>query len=170
MAYSLEKLACESINWVPTIAQSAFIFATFYFISMLADKMLTKGVSKNKYLIHSKVIVFSIKFIKRAIIFLGFVMALDNLNIDISTLLAGIGITGFALGFALKEVLSNAVSSVIIMLYTPFEIGDHIVICGAEGQVTKIDVHYTTLTHDTEIHLIPNIKLVSERITILRKN
>ena len=44
----------------------------------------------------------------------GFVTALGSVGVDVSALVAGLGLTGFALGFALKDTISNLLSGVLI--------------------------------------------------------
>ena len=75
--------------------------------------------------------------------------------------------TGFALGFALKDTISNLISGVLILLYHPFEIGNRIKIGGYEGTVVSIDLRYTELEAEGNKILIPNSKLFTDPITVL---
>ena len=63
---------------------------------------------------------------KIALITLGAVTALGNLGVDVSAIVVGLGLTGFALGFALRDTISNLLAGVLILLYSPFEIGNRI--------------------------------------------
>src|SRR3546814_5515248 len=67
-------------------------------------------------------------------------------------LIAGLGLTGFALGLAVKDAVANLISGVLILLYRPFGYGSTIIvsgIAGAEGRVVSIDLRYTTLETET---------------------
>ena len=66
--------------------------------------------------------------VRTTLIVIGFISALGTLGIDVTAMVAGLGLTGFALGFALKDVLSNAVAGVLILFYRPFALGDRIVV------------------------------------------
>jgi small-conductance mechanosensitive channel len=81
---------------------------------------------------------------------------------------AGLGLTGFALGFALKDSISNLLSGVLILLYRPFQTGNRIRISGYEGTVISIDLRYTELESDGNKVLIPNSKLFTDPVTVLQ--
>jgi len=91
-------------------------------------------------------------------------------GIDISTILTGLGITGFAVGFAMKDMLACVISGVVISIYEPFKDGDSIEVLGVKGEIVKIDLKYTVIQSDKLKHLIPNSKLLSEAITIMAKD
>jgi small-conductance mechanosensitive channel len=101
-----------------------------------------------------------------ALLVFGMVTALGTLGIDVSALVAGLGLTGFALGFAFRDVLSNVLAGVLILLYRPFSRGDHIATSGFDGVVVQIDLRYTTLQATDKIVLIPNSNLFTSPIEV----
>lgn len=105
-----------------------------------------------------------------ALIIVGCVTALGTIGINISALVAGLGLTGFALGFALRDALSNLLAGILVLIYRPFNIDDMINVAGFEGTVTEIDLRYTTLAQDNKLYLIPNSILFTNAITLIRKN
>lgn len=98
---------------------------------------------------------------------MAIITVLGTWGVDISALIAGLGLTGFALGFALKDVLASCIAGILILFYRPFQLNSKITVMGVEGTVIDIDLRYTTLQNKNEKHLIPNSKLISEKITIL---
>jgi len=88
------------------------------------------------------------------------------IGINVSALVAGLGLTGFALGFALKDTISNLLSGILILLYKPFTIKDQIKISGYEGIVVSIDLRYTELSQEDAKILIPNAKLFTDPIIV----
>jgi small-conductance mechanosensitive channel len=106
---------------------------------------------------------------KLALIVFGLVTALGTAGLNVSALVAGLGLTGFALGFAFRDVLSNLLAGVLILLYRPFVRGDRISVTGLEGTVTHIDLRYTNLEHDGNLMLIPNANLFTNPITVFRR-
>ena len=88
------------------------------------------------------------------------------MGINVSALVAGLGLTGFAVGFALKDVLSNFLAGVLILLYRPFRLNHYIAVAGSEGIVTEIDLRYTTLQKERQKFLIPNSVLFTNSITL----
>ena len=89
------------------------------------------------------------------------------MGINVSALVAGLGLTGFALGFALKDILSNLIAGVLILLYRPFRVNDYIMVTGLEGAVTEIDLRYTTLQKEGQKFLIPNSVLFTNSIGLV---
>lgn len=101
-----------------------------------------------------------------AVWLLGIVLAVDALGWDPQATATGLGLTGLALGFALRDVLSNLVSGVLLLASRPFEVGDQIVVGATEGSVVKILLRATQIrTYDGRIVLVPNAELFTGRIT-----
>ncbi len=70
-------------------------------------------------------------------------IALDNLGIDITTLIAGLGIGGIAIALAAQNILSDVFNSVVILIDKPFEVGDFIIVGDMLGTVEKIGIKTT---------------------------
>ena len=103
---------------------------------------------------------------KISVVSLGIASALGTIGIDISALVAGLGLTGFALGFAFRDVLSNLLSGILLLLFRPFGPGDHISVTGLDGEVTSIDLRYTVLKQPGKMVLIPNSNLFTNPILV----
>lgn len=104
---------------------------------------------------------------KLILIIFGCISALGTLGMDVTALVASLGLTGFALGFALKDTVANLLAGILILLYRPLDIGDNIKVAGYEGRVTSIDLRYTSLKNSDQRILIPNSKLLTDPICIL---
>ena len=104
------------------------------------------------------------------LIILGIVTALGTLGIDVSAIVASLGLTGFAIGFAFKDALSNYLAGIMVILYRPYDIGDNVNIIGCEGKITEIDLRYTTIENEGEIHMVPNSVCLSKTITKYRSS
>jgi small-conductance mechanosensitive channel len=110
------------------------------------------------------------RVVSAAVLLFGLVTALGTIGLNVSALVAGLGLTGFALGFAMKDILSNLMSGVLILLYRPFGIDDHITVTGLDGVVTEIDLRYTKLEKEGQAFLIPNSLLITNTIGIASEN
>jgi small conductance mechanosensitive channel len=98
----------------------------------------------------------------------GLLTAVGTLGIDVKALVAGLGLTGFALGFALKDIISNSLAGILILTYKPFGRGDRIDVAGSNGQVEAIDLRYTTLAiEDGGRVLVPNSTLFTNSIKVM---
>ncbi|HTG81912.1 MAG TPA: mechanosensitive ion channel family protein [Geobacteraceae bacterium] len=104
-----------------------------------------------------------VKVVKLLIIgFIG-VMALGQMGVQITPLIAGIGVAGVGASLAMQGLLGNLVAGLTIIFSKPFTIGEYIEIVGACGQVTDIALFSTTLLHtDNSRVIVPNRKFVGE--------
>jgi small conductance mechanosensitive channel len=94
---------------------------------------------------------------------LFFVLALENLGVELLPLIAGVGVAGAGVALATQGVLSNLVAGLSIIFAKPFRVGEYISIVGEEGVVVTITLFTTTLTHpDKSRVVIPNRKIVGE--------
>ncbi len=107
---------------------------------------------------------------KIAIVVFGAATALGTVGVNVSALVAGLGLTGFALGFAFRDVLSNLLAGILLLLFRPFGVGDHISVTGLDGQVVNIDLRYTVLSQPDKVVLIPNSNLFTNPILVDVKN
>ena len=85
------------------------------------------------------------------------VTVLGRLGVNVGPLVAGLGVTGFILGFAFQESLGNLASGLMISINEPFKIGDYVIVAGLEGTVLKVDMMATVLaTSDNKKVVVPN--------------
>lgn len=93
------------------------------------------------------------------------VMILGNLGVDVSGLIAGLGIMGFIVGFALKDTLGNLASGVFILFHKPFKVNDWINIGGVVGGVERIGIAACQLRSPDNVKItIPNSKIWGDTI------
>jgi small conductance mechanosensitive channel len=162
----IKMLLDETTLWVPRVGGVVVMILVFFVLSKLLKSVITKGCERFKLDSHLTSLIARTSSI--TIIILGFVTALGTLGINVSAIVAGLGLTGFALGFALKDIISNLLSGILILLYQPFKIGNTIKVSGYEGDVVSIDLRYTELNSEGNKMLIPNSKLFTDPITVLQ--
>ena len=104
-----------------------------------------------------------VRVIKILVLIMAFVVALDKFGFSIAPLVAGIGVAGIGVGFALQGVLGNIMAGLTIIFTKPFRIGEYIEISGVHGEVVKIELSSTTLVQvDLSRVIVPNRKIVGE--------
>ena len=103
---------------------------------------------------------------KIALMIFGCITALGTMGINVTALVAGLGLSGFALGFALKDALSNILAGALILIYQPFTYNDQIAVSGFEGKVIEVNLRYTVLQGDRKRFLIPNATLFTNLIQV----
>jgi len=106
----------------------------------------------------------------------GILISLSFFGVDVSSIVAGLGLIGFGVGIALKDMVTNIISGIMIMLYSPFEKGDRVEVGGYKGTVRWIDLRYTTLYKlegegmgENDIAEIPNASLFTETVVVREK-
>ncbi len=100
----------------------------------------------------------------------GIIFVLSNLGIDVTSLIAGLGIGGIAIAFALQGVLSDLFASFSIYADKPFRIGDYVVIGTDGGTVEKIGVKTTRIrTLQGEELVVSNAELTTARVQNFKK-
>jgi small-conductance mechanosensitive channel len=125
MPVDVLDLTTQAWGYVPQTVSALLIFLAFWVAGMIAQRILTRFATRIDPQ-RQQVLGLLGQVAKSTLLVIGFITALGTLGIDISALVAGLGLTGFALGFAFRDALSNLLAGVLILLYRPFEVGDRI--------------------------------------------
>ena len=133
------------------------IILVFKFLAGLAARLVLKALSSNKLNISELLKKFFVGIIKKVVFFAGILIALGSIGVDTGPILAGAGVLGFVVGFALQDTLSNFASGIMILMYRPFDVGDVITAAGETGKVSDLTLVSTTLhTPDNQKLIVPN--------------
>jgi small conductance mechanosensitive channel len=94
------------------------------------------------------------------VMLVGILIALGYMGISLGPMLAGLGVAGFIVGFALQDTLGNFAAGGMILLYRPYDVEDYIEVAGASGFVKKMSLVSTTITtFDNQTLVVPNSKI-----------
>lgn len=105
------------------------------------------------------------RFVQLIVFAIALVLILSIFEIDVTGLLAGLGVGALVIGFALKDIIENWVSGLLIISGKAFRIGDVILVGNLKGVVTDISLRTTKLkTYDRNEVIIPNSLLLTEKI------
>lgn len=106
------------------------------------------------------------KTLKGFIIIMAVLVTLDNLNFNIRTLLAGVSISGLALGLAAQDTIGNLFGAAAVFVDKPFKIGDRIQTNGIDGTVEEIGLRSTRVRNlDGHLITVPNKTMGNSTIT-----
>jgi small conductance mechanosensitive channel len=144
------------------VKASTFLIIVYIFLLLgrLAQRLVTKGIDASGLRISRLLRRMAISTTRNLILLIGVLIALSQLGIAVGPLLAGLGVAGFILGFALQDTLSNFASGMMILLYRPFDVGDVVETGGVFGKVSHMSlVNTTILTFDNQTLVIPNNKI-----------
>jgi small-conductance mechanosensitive channel len=100
-----------------------------------------------------------------SVIILGTLAALDQVDFDVTGFVAGLGIAGFTIGFALQDIARNFVAGILLLVRQPFNIGDAVEVGDYAGTVLDIKVRDTVIrTWDGELVIVPNMDIFTNAI------
>jgi len=106
------------------------------------------------------------RFTGYAILFVGAVLSLETLGINLATLAVFGGAIGIGIGVGLQDIAKNFISGLILLLERPIQVGDRIEIGNISGDVTEIRMRATVIRTNDDVHLIvPNSKFISDTVT-----
>ncbi len=153
----LERWGQATIKMLPNLALAVLVFTAFYLLAKLTKKLVYKLSCR---LSHKQAISNLLAGVAWFIVFaIGLFTSLEILKLDkaVSSLLAGAGIIGLALGFAFQDLTSNFISGIYITFRKPFDVGHVIETNGFTGSVENIQFRSTTMRTFDGLHLIiPN--------------
>ncbi|QYJ74897.1 mechanosensitive ion channel [Shewanella sp. FJAT-52076] len=159
----------QAIENGPRMLFKVFIFLLILFVASLVAKLVKSVVKKavsNSKLKFSKLLQdFFVSLSAKGVYTLGLLIALSQLGFELGPLLAGFGIAGVIIGFALQDTLSNFASGMMILIYRPYDVGDLISAAGVTGRVSHMSLVSTTIkTLDNQRLIIPNNKIWGDTI------
>jgi small conductance mechanosensitive channel len=164
----LESFAADAADWFLTngaeivfqLLTFLLILFAFWVLSRIARGTARRLIERSKLHMSSLARDFFIKMTSRTVMLLGLLIAIAQLGVQVGPLLAGLGIAGFIVGFALQDTLSNFASGMMILVYRPFDVGDAVEAGGVVGAVHQMNLVSTMiLTFDNQLLVVPN-KLV----------
>ena len=160
---SFYRLSAAVENVLPTVAAAGVVLIVFWGLATVARRIARAGTH---YVPDPTVRMLLTQVSYYLVWAIGCIVALDALGLNPQSVVTALGLGSVAIGFALKDILSNLVSGVLILAMRPFEIGDQIVIGDTEGTVERIELRATQIrTYDGRLVLVPNGEIFTSRIT-----
>ncbi len=166
---------------IPSYIEKPFYYFTLvvvvYYAVRIIQSLIDYGArklilrrQKEEKEVDTSVIDLLARLVKGALWGIALILILANLGYDISALIAGLGVGGIAIAFALQKVLEDIFASFSIYFDKPFEIGDFIIIGDDLGVVKKIGIKSTRIDtlHGEEL-VVSNRELTSTRIHNYKK-
>ena len=154
----LEDLATKGPHWLFQALVIALTLLGFALLARLARYLTRRAIAKAdiSHLLKAT----AIGWASKLVMLVGILFILRQLGVQLAPMLAGLGIAGFVLGFALQDTLANFAAGGMILAYHPYDIGDIIEAAGAMGTVKKMSLVSTTVvTFDNQTLVIPNKKV-----------
>jgi MscS family membrane protein len=105
------------------------------------------------------------KLAKIILVISGVLLVLQNLNVNVGAMIATLGVGSIAIAFAAKDMLANFFGSIVVFIDKPFQIGDWVVVDGAEGVVEEVGFRSTRVrTFYNSLMTLPNGVFTEKKI------
>lgn len=154
---TLEGWARFAVQMLPNLVVAIVVFAIAFVIARVAQRFTRRAVSR--FSSHQQLVYLAGVGVRLGITSVGLFAALAVMNLDgvVTSLLAGVGVVGLALGFAFQDIAANLMSGVLMASARPFRVGDLIKTADFFGTVEQIGLRVTHIRTPTgELVLIPN--------------
>lgn len=153
-----------NINFLGKVAISILIFLSVYFITKIVNKVIDKTILNRKSLstIESTNRIITMtqtikRIVKYVLLFFALVISLDMFGVNTASLIATLGIGGFALTFGAQSLVKDMITGFFILIENQYSVGDYVQIGSKEGIVEELGIRITKIRDFTgELHIIPN--------------
>ncbi|MEM6820797.1 MAG: mechanosensitive ion channel family protein [Verrucomicrobiota bacterium] len=157
-----EGIPFKVLNVIIQITLTVSLIWVFYSLAHVFSAYLMHLAKKTKTGLDDQIVRLISRTLKVFVIIMGIMLGIQNLGVNVFSLLAGMGIVGLAVAMAAKDSLSNFFASVIIMLDRPFQIGDWIIVGDKDGTVEDIGFRSTKIrTFYNSVVSIPNSEIAN---------
>lgn len=154
------------IKILPNLIIAIILFVVIYFISKFVKRLIVKTF-KGRGRPNLGDIMGG--FVRWVIVIVGGLLCATIVMPTLSPgdLIAGLGVSSVAIGFAFKDILQNWLAGMLILLRQPFEIGDQIAVSGFEGTVEQIETRATIIrTYDNQKVVVPNSQIYTSALEV----
>jgi small-conductance mechanosensitive channel len=159
-----ETLLMQFIEFLPKLITAIVIFIVALIVSSWLANLTAKAMRRRN--LGDEIILLSRRIVRITVLVLGTVQALAHVDFNVTGFVAGLGIVGFTVGFALQDVTKNFVAGILLLLQQPFDLGDNIEVAGYSGTVKDITLRTTEMrTWDGRDVFIPNGDVYVKSIT-----
>ncbi len=160
---TFQDLVREAILFLPSLIAAIIMFVTSLLLSGAAARWARQSTKKT--IADEETRRLLAKIVRWGMLGIGTTVALEQVQFDVTSFVAGLGIAGITVGFALQDIARNFVSGILLLVRQPFKIGDAVEVAGHAGIVKEITTRDTVIkTWDGVLEIIPNIDVFTKPI------
>jgi small conductance mechanosensitive channel len=161
---AVEQLVSQVVEFLPRLITAIVVFILFLILAALLTRGLRRTLERRS--VNNQVRVLLTRVTSWAVIITGVIVALQQVDFDVTAFLAGLGVVGFTIGFAVQDVSKNFIAGLLLLLSQPFSIEDNIKVGEFSGIVKMVDLRATEIRAiDGTTILIPNAQVFTSPIT-----
>ena len=155
-----EAVLAKSPDFLFKVLVFVAILLVFRFLSRVTRRLVERSCESSSLDLSELLKDILISGSGGTVMVLGILMALSQVGITLGPMLAGLGVAGFVIGFALQDTLGNFAAGAMILIYRPYDVDDFVEVTGASGLVKKMNLVSTTITtFDNQTLVVPNSKI-----------
>ncbi len=144
---------------------AAIVIVALSWVALRATQPAIRGTLRRARFVEELITLLVDGLYRGVMLTVGLIMAASQLGINVSALLAGLGVAGIALGFAAQETVANMIAGFLIFWDRPFSIGDFITTQVRYGEVKEITLRTTRIrTLDNTYVVIPNKQIIGDTV------
>ena len=151
-------------RFVPRLLFALVVLAVAWALANAAQRLVRRATRLRN--IDPGLVSFLSESARTLLVVVGVITALGTLGVEVSALVAGLGLVGLTVGFALKDMVSNAMAGIMVLFYRPFRAGDHITVTALAGKVVEVNFRYTVLDATGKWIFVPNANLFTNPVEV----
>jgi len=149
--------------YLPDVLAAVVLLIAFWILSAAVRRAMLAGLRRSG--VSEGPAGLLVKVARFAVLALGILTIADQLGVNVTSMVAGLGVAGLALSFAAQDTVANFISGITLAIDRPFKVGDWVGIGDLQATVTEMRLRTTVLTtFDNETMVLPNKTLSDERI------
>lgn len=159
----LHAWAVKAVEMLPNVVLALVVGVVLIFVAKGVRKAVAKGLNRTRMADSARDLLVSLIHFGLLVAALMVTLSILDLNGVVTSLLAGAGVVGLALGFAFQDLAANFISGIGLSVRHPFKLGDIIETNGVTGVVEELDLRTTVLrTFDGKRIIVPNKKIFQD--------
>ena len=160
----LEQLLVDFLSLLPSLIAALVVFVVGLYLASIVRRVVRKSLERRTK--NPQPIILVSQLVYWLVVILVAAISLQMVGFNLTAFLAGLGIAGITIGFALQDVTKNFIAGLLMLIQQPFDVGETIEVGGYTGTVLAIDLRATQLrTSDGRLVLIPNGEVFISPIT-----
>lgn len=158
----VKQLTTQVIEFTPKLIAALLVLLAAWIIFRIVRKIFRAALKRVDFQ-PALIDLLVDKILRYTVYIIAIIMSLDQLGVDVTTALAGVGVMGIAVGFAAQDAVSNVIAGILIFWDKPFQVGDWIETEEEYGQVTDITLRTTRIRTPRNTYVvIPNKRIIDE--------
>jgi len=161
----LEGLSYALVNGLIQIIFGIALTWAVYKCANVFGMQLKRIAQETESVLDDQLVPFIDKAIKITIVLLGSLLVLQNMGVNVFSLLAGLGLGGLAFALAAKDTAANLFGSIMILIDRPFQVGDWVKVGEVDGNIEEIGFRSTRVrTFYNSLITVPNANMATMEI------